>query len=272
MTSEVQPELPGQDVEPFVPLVGLLLGLAPWPSGGHDHLVGLDPSGPAGERQERHAEAHDRARVAERWGIDVLHCPYCHGHEVAGQPIGVLGTGPMAVHQALLWRNWSADVTLFRHTAPEPTDEQWEQLAAREIAVVDGKVTNLQVSDNHLTGVRLATGQVVPRRALTVTTGLTVRSDLLSSLGLETTELEIGGTVIGRRVPSAPTCATDVPGVWVAGNASDPLAQVITSAAGGLSAEAALNADLIAEEVAGAVAARRARTDDASLRRTDDGR
>ncbi len=39
--------------------------------------------------------------LAERWGRDVLHCPYCHGWEVRDQAIGVLATaatGPMALH------------------------------------------------------------------------------------------------------------------------------------------------------------------------------
>jgi thioredoxin reductase len=84
--------------------------------------------------------------VAELWSRDVLHCPYCHGWEVRDQAIGVLASGPMAVHQALLFRQLSADVTLFLHTAPEPSGEQREQLAARRIAVVDGEVAALQVT------------------------------------------------------------------------------------------------------------------------------
>jgi thioredoxin reductase len=54
--------------------------------------------------------------VAERWGRDVLHCPYCHGWEVRDQRIGVLASGPLSVHQALLFRQWSSDVTLLLHT------------------------------------------------------------------------------------------------------------------------------------------------------------
>ena len=56
---------------------------------------------------------------AERWGRDVLHCPYCHGWEVRDQAIGVLATGPMAVHQALLFRQLSDDVVLFLHTGAD---------------------------------------------------------------------------------------------------------------------------------------------------------
>src|SRR4051812_4534690 len=52
--------------------------------------------------------------VRERWGRDLLHCPYCHGHEVRGQPLGVLGGGPAttpeAVAHAQLLRQWSEDV------------------------------------------------------------------------------------------------------------------------------------------------------------------
>lgn len=77
--------------------------------------------------------------VRQRWGLDVLHCPYCHGWEVRDQPIGVLGSGPFAVHQALA----VPPVELFLHTAP---DEEWEQLAARDISVVDGQVTAPEMS------------------------------------------------------------------------------------------------------------------------------
>jgi thioredoxin reductase len=42
--------------------------------------------------------------VRERWGRDLLHCPYCHGWEVRDQPLAVLGTHPGAAHHALLVR------------------------------------------------------------------------------------------------------------------------------------------------------------------------
>jgi thioredoxin reductase/2-polyprenyl-3-methyl-5-hydroxy-6-metoxy-1,4-benzoquinol methylase len=195
--------------------------------------------------------------VAERWGRDVLHCPYCHGHEVRDEPIGVLGSNGFAVHQALMWRAWSADVVLFRHTSPAPTAEELEQLAARDVVVVDGSVAGLEVDGDRLTGVRLADGTVVPRSAVVVSPRFTARSELLTALGLATAELEMGGVVFGESVPADPTGATAVPGVWVAGNVTDLRAQVISAAAGGLNAAGALNADLIAEDTRLAVAARR---------------
>ncbi|MFF5114412.1 FAD-dependent oxidoreductase [Streptosporangium sp. NPDC000509] len=195
--------------------------------------------------------------LRERWGREVLHCPYCHGWEVRDQAIGILATGPFAVHQALLWRQWSRDVTFFSHTAPEFGAEEYEQLAARDIAVVDGPVTALEVADDRLTGVRLADGRVVPLQALVVTPRFTARSGLLTGLGLETTDQEMGGHVFGSYVAADPSGATALPGVWVAGNVTALTEQVIGAAAAGGRAAAAINADLIAEETRRAVAARR---------------
>ncbi|MGW0646920.1 MULTISPECIES: NAD(P)/FAD-dependent oxidoreductase [unclassified Streptomyces] len=196
--------------------------------------------------------------LAERWGREVLHCPYCHGHEVADRPIGVLATGPLAVHQALMWRQWSDDVTLFLHTGPEPTEEEYEQLAARGVAVVDGEVTGLEVADDRFTGVTLASGRVVPREALVVQARFTARSAVLESLGLEPVAQEMGGTVIGSYIPTDPTGATTVRGVWAAGNVTRLTEQVIGAAAAGLMAGGAVNGDLITEDTRLAVAARRA--------------
>ncbi|MFE2974134.1 NAD(P)/FAD-dependent oxidoreductase [Streptomyces sp. NPDC059258] len=196
--------------------------------------------------------------LAARWGREVLHCPYCHGHEVADRPIGVLATGPLAVHQALMWRQWSDDVTLFLHTGPEPTEEEYEQLAARGVAVVDGEVTGLEVADDRFTGVTLASGRVVPREALVVQARFTARSAVLESLGLKPVAQEMGGTVVGSYIPTDPTGATEVPGVWAAGNVTRLTEQVIGAAAAGLMAGGAVNGDLITEDTRLAVAARRA--------------
>jgi thioredoxin reductase len=82
------------------------------------------------------------ANIRERWGRDLLHCPYCHGWEVRDQPIGVLGTSPDAVRHALLVRQWSDDVILFEHRF-EPGPDDLVRLQARDVRVVSGRVTRL---------------------------------------------------------------------------------------------------------------------------------
>lgn len=194
--------------------------------------------------------------LAERFGRDVLHCPFCHGWEVRDQAIGVLATGPMAVHQTMMFRQLSDDVTLFLHTGPEPTEQEWEELAARGISVVQGVVEQLEVTDDQLTGVRLEGGRVIPRQALAVQTTLRARAEFLDELGLKAVDREVRGFVIGTAVEAGPGGTTSVPGVWVAGNVTDPMGQVVTSAAAGFSAGAAINGDLVGEDTRLAVAAR----------------
>ncbi|RSO07788.1 thioredoxin reductase [Streptomyces sp. WAC 06783] len=210
-------------------------------------------------------ELPDVPGLAERWGRDVLHCPYCHGYEVRDQAIGVLSTGPVAMRQALLWRQWSEDVRLFLHTGPEPSDEEYEQLTARGIAVVDGEVTGLEVAgraeggDDRISGVELAGGAVVPCRALVVAPRFDVRAKVVESLGLEVAEMVVGdGAVLGSYVAARPGGATSVPGVWAAGNVTDPVATVSGAAAMGVRAAGEINFDLVEEETRRAVRERRA--------------
>jgi thioredoxin reductase len=193
-------------------------------------------------------ELPDLPGLAERWGRTVLHCPYCHGWEVRDRAIGILGDGPFGPHGALLWRQWSADVTLFRTSALAGEDA--ERLAARGITVVTEAVVGLEGAAD----VRLASGALVRRDAVVATSRFTARADLLAGIGLAPVPQERAGVVIGTDVPADPTGATAVPGVYVAGNVADVLAQVIGSAAAGVQVAAAMNADLIEEDTRRAVA------------------
>ncbi|QNG19355.1 NAD(P)/FAD-dependent oxidoreductase [Rhodococcus triatomae] len=199
-------------------------------------------------------ELPDIDGLAEQWGRGVAHCPFCHGYEVRGEPIGVVATSEMSVHQALMVRQWSEDVTFFVHTASEPTDEQLEVFEARGIAVVRGRVAGIDTTDDRLTGVRLEDGTVVPRGAVFVATRMVPRDGLLAELGVETQETPAG------RFPAVDAMgATSVTGVWAAGNVVDPHAQVILSAAAGYRAASAIVADVLAADIAADLARLRAR-------------
>jgi thioredoxin reductase len=197
-------------------------------------------------------ELPDVPGLRERWGRDVLHCPYCHGWEVRDQAIGVLASGPMAVHQALLFRQLSADVTLFAHTQPAPAGEQAEQLTALGIPVVTGEVAGLEVAGDRLVGVRLADGTVVERQAVTVQSRMVARTGFLAGLGLTPVPHPSG---MGEHLAADAAGRSDVPGVWVAGNVTDLAAQVGAAAAAGAFAAAQVNYDLVVEDTRRAVAA-----------------
>lgn len=179
--------------------------------------------------------------VPERWGRDLLHCPYCHGWEVRDQPLGVLGTVPGSVQHAQLVRQWSDDVVFFAHTY-ELSAEEDAALKAREIRVVPGEVGRLLVEDDRLVGVQLTDGSVVERSAVFIRPENVPHPDgILSGLGCD-----IGAEGF---VTVDATGRTSTPGVWAAGNVVDPRAQVITAAGAGSAAAIALNADLVQDDI-----------------------
>jgi len=186
-------------------------------------------------------ELPDIPGVRERWGRDLLHCPYCHGWEVRDQALGVLGTLPGSVDHAHLVRQWSDDVVFFAHIYDLATTER-DGLAARGIRVVDDTVARLAVEHDRITGVEMADGQVIARTAVFVRPGNVPHADgLLAGLGCELDEA--GFPKVDR------TGTTSASGVWAAGNVADPRAQVITSAGAGSAAAIAINADLVREDV-----------------------
>ena len=183
--------------------------------------------------------------LQERWGRDLLHCPYCHGYEVRDQPLGVLGGTPEALVHAHIVRQWSSDVVYFTNGATLTASER-EQLVARAIGIVDEPVARLVVQDDRLTGVELTSGAVVPRAAVFVRPTFVANDRLLTDLGC--------ATATNGWVSVDATGATSVPGVWAAGNATDPRAQVITAAGEGSAAAIAINNDLVTEDIPIAVA------------------
>ncbi|MDH6218142.1 NAD(P)/FAD-dependent oxidoreductase [Streptomyces pseudovenezuelae] len=188
--------------------------------------------------------------LAERYGRDVLHCPYCHGWEVRDQPFGVLATTPMSVHQALMVSQWSKDVTLFLHEIAEDalSDDDLRRLAAAGVQVVQGPVAGLVVTDDRLTGVRLVDGTVHDRSVLFTAPRAIPQTDLPARLGAEMVETPFGTyPVVDERG------LTTVPGLWAAGNASGFAEQVINSASRGYRAGAAINGELLFADLDAAV-------------------
>nr|WP_205707606.1 NAD(P)/FAD-dependent oxidoreductase [Kineococcus vitellinus] len=191
--------------------------------------------------------------VREAWGRSVLHCPFCHGWEVRGKRIAVLARDAGALHQVLLFRRLSDDVTLFLHEAPEPDEEQWEQLAALGVRVVTPRVERLVVEGAQVRAVRLEGGRTFPVDAVVVAPRFVARTALYEALGGEATP-----TPAGARIEADERGATAVPGVRVAGNAAEPTAMVAAAAASGVLVGAAVHGELAAADLARAVRERRA--------------
>jgi thioredoxin reductase len=186
-------------------------------------------------------ELPDIPGLRERWARDVLHCPYCHGHEVRDRRLGVLGGTQGAARYAQIVRQWTDDVVYFTPPAVL-TDVERTELLARSIAVVEGSIEQLIIDDTDvLRGVRMGDGAVIDREALFVPPRFVPNSGLLVDLGCD---VDVDGWVAVDT-----TGRTSVSGVWAAGNVVDPRAQVISAAGAGSAAAISINADLVDEDV-----------------------
>jgi thioredoxin reductase len=172
--------------------------------------------------------------VREQWGAGVLHCPYCHGYEVRGAPLAVVGgeNRPFSVHQAALVRQWSADIIFFPNKIVQSDDER-RRLTARSIRIIDGDVGRVIAADGQLRGIEMATGEFIPRTAVFVGPRFTPRDGLLTRMGCSVGD---NGWVVVDDVG-----CTSIPGVWAAGNVADSPAQLVNAAAAGSKAAISLN-------------------------------
>jgi thioredoxin reductase len=160
-------------------------------------------------------ELPDIPGLRERWGVTVLHCPYCHAYEVAGRRLGVLATTEMAVHQALLIPDWSADVTFFTNGVVAPDAAQRAALAVRGVRVEARPVDALVGEAPELAGVRLRDGDVVALDALFTMSRTRMASALAEQLGCAFDDGPFGPVI---RTDARKE--TSVSGVFAAGDAA----------------------------------------------------
>jgi thioredoxin reductase len=175
----------------------------------------------------------------ELWGTGVFHCPYCHGWEVAGRPLAIYARGDAALHFAKLLRGWSEDLILFTDGPSELADEDEALIRSNGITIRDDPVERL-VGSHELESIVMRSGEVISRAGVFVRPRQELRSDLAVTLGCELSpDGKITGDVLGR---------TNVPRVFVAGDAGPAQQAVIAAAASGTAAGAGLNFDLLDED------------------------
>lgn len=180
------------------------------------------------------------AGIDKFYGRSVFHCPYCDGWEVREQPLAVYGRGEKGRGLALMLTLWSGDVVLCTDGPADLSGEDRALLSRHNVAVREEPIARLEgTADGLLERVVFARGEPLPRRALFFNTGQYQRSPLLTELACEFTEK--GGARTGEFEE------TNVPGLYVAGDASREVQLVIVAAAEGARAAFAINTALLHE-------------------------
>jgi thioredoxin reductase len=175
------------------------------------------------------------------YGISVHHCPYCDGWEWRDQPVAVYGSGEEGTALALGLTVWTDDLVLCTGGPGGFSNEDLEQLAGHGIEVREEPLARLEGRDGRLERIVFQNGEVLARRALFLCSGQHQRSSLPRKLGCRFT---------AKGAVNTGTCeATDVPGLYVAGDASKEAQFVIVAAAEGAEAGMAINKALLKEDL-----------------------
>jgi thioredoxin reductase len=178
------------------------------------------------------------------YGSSVFHCPYCDGWEHRDQALVVYGKGsnaPNAAGLALELLQWSRDL-LFCTDGPSGLDERTRlRLARHRIVLREEPIAELVGNTGKLESIRFKGGEQVPRDAVFFCTPQHQRSELPAKLGCAFTEDGAVNTDMHE--------ATNVPGLYVAGDASRRAQFAIVSAGEGAMAAEAINNRLTEEDL-----------------------
>jgi thioredoxin reductase/SAM-dependent methyltransferase len=185
--------------------------------------------------------------LAEQWGRNVIHCPFCHGYEVRDRRVVQILTHPIGLHPAGLLRQLTAHLTIVVHDSVDAAAAGLDTLREAGVQVVAGEVTRILTDDDaRLVGVELADSRRIDADAVVVTPRYRVRAEPFAGLGLHPRPHPSG---LGDLIETDESGATAIPGVYAAGNVTDPSKQVLHAAADGTRVGAMMSASLAQEDL-----------------------
>jgi thioredoxin reductase len=176
------------------------------------------------------------------YGRGVYPCPYCDGWEMRDRPLAAYGDAPAVARLGLALTTWSRDVIVCVDDERALDERSRRELQATGVRVVAQPIVGLEGDGERLEALRLRDGSRLARAAVFFTFGVQQRSALAARLGCRVTP-DAGAETDDR-------CATGVPGLFVAGDASRDVAFAIVAAAEGAEAAVAANKHLMRLDVA----------------------
>jgi thioredoxin reductase/SAM-dependent methyltransferase len=193
-------------------------------------------------------ELPDIEGLAQNWGRDVIHCPFCHGYEFRDRRIVQIVTHPTGLHPATLFRHLSAQFTVVIHGALDVDDAELDALRAGGVNIRHGQVRRIVTdADGHVAAVELTDHGRIPADVVVVGPRFKVRAEPFAALGLRPVEHPSG---LGDFLETDATGATAASGVYAAGNVVDPSHQLLQAAADGSRVGAMISFSLAREDMA----------------------
>jgi len=176
------------------------------------------------------------------YGRSAFHCPYCDGWEVRDRRIVVYGKGKNGLGLALELTLWSTDLALCTDGPTELSKEDTGRLKHHRIKIYDTPIRRMIGSQGKIEQIEFTNGELLGCDALFFSTGNEQHCNLAETLGCNFTE--------DGAVDTGEYEITNVPGVYVAGDASRLVQLAIVAAAEGAKAAFAINQELLKEDLA----------------------
>lgn len=174
------------------------------------------------------------------YGTSAFHCPYCDGWENRDKRIVLYAQGQEVLNFALTMRPYTTDLILCTDGPAPLNDQERAQLSRHDIPLIETRVDRFEGSEGHLTAIVFKDGMTIERDTLFFHLGQRQRSSLAARLGVKTSNAE--------GVQAADSTATEVPGLFVAGDATRDVQQVSVAAAEGAKAAFEINTALRDED------------------------
>jgi thioredoxin reductase len=183
------------------------------------------------------------AGISERWGQSVLHCPYCHGFEYAGQQLGVLRVMPGSLHQAQLISEWGP-TTYFLNGVDDLDENDRLDLQRHNVIIEPAPIAELIGAAPALSGIRLTGGREIALDALFLAPS-TRLAPLAEQLGCDFEE-----GPMGLYIRTDASKMTTIPGIYAAGDAATAMWNATLATADGVMAGVSLHRSLVFEVAA----------------------
>ena len=178
--------------------------------------------------------------ISEFYGASVFHCPYCDAWEVRDQPIALYARRSQGVGEAIALTRWSSSVILCTDGRSGIDEHGRARLARNGVSLREQKIDRLEGAGSQLERIVFRDNSSIECRALFFNTGQYQRSDLAEVLGCTFTRK---GVVHTDRLGN-----TNIPGLYVVGDASRDAQFVMVAASEGLKAAVAINQVLQQED------------------------
>ncbi|WP_405566579.1 NAD(P)/FAD-dependent oxidoreductase [Polaribacter sp. Asnod6-C07] len=175
------------------------------------------------------------------WGISILHCPYCHGYEVANKDLGIIANGKTAFELCTLIQNWSKNLTLFTNGKSELTEKQIEIISKLKITIVEKEIEELMHLNGNIEKISFKDGAKTKIDAIFSRVPFDQHCKIPTEIGCKTNDSGHFEVDFFQK--------TNIEDVYAAGDITSPFRAVSLATSSGTIAGAAINMELIKESL-----------------------